>query len=74
MFDSPTNSAILIALLPVFAVVGISLNLFIRARGGRSFNLRLKGFGIDLTIESGLDRRGASTNEAPAKGETNGER
>lgn len=52
MFDSPTNGAMLIALLPVFAVVGISLNMFIRARGGRSFNLRLKGFGIDLTIQS----------------------
>lgn len=52
MFDSPTHSAILIALLPVFAVIGISLNMFIRARGGRSFNLRLKGFGIDLTIET----------------------
>lgn len=52
MLDGTANSALLLALLPVFAVIGISLNLFIRARGGRSFNLRLKGFGIDLTIET----------------------
>lgn len=50
--DNATQSALLFALLPVIAVIGLSLNLFIRARGGRSFVLRLKGFGIDLTVES----------------------
>lgn len=52
MLDGTTNSALLLALFPVFAVIGVSLNMFIRARGGRSFNLRLRGFGVNLTIET----------------------
>lgn len=56
MLDSATNTALLLALFPVVAVIGLSLNLFIRARGGRSFSLRLKGLGIDLTIETGQSR------------------
>lgn len=60
MLDGTANSALILALLPIFAVIGISLNLFIRARGGRSFNLRLKGFGIDLTIET-TSAKAAST-------------
>lgn len=52
VWDSAAASALMIALLPVVAIVGISLNLFIRARGGRSFSLRLKGFGVDLQIDS----------------------
>lgn len=42
----------MLALFPIVAMIGIALNLFIRARGGRSFSMRLKGFGIDLTVES----------------------
>lgn len=52
MGDEVVNSALFLALAPVLAIVGISLNLFIRARGGRSFRLHLKGFGIDLNVES----------------------
>lgn len=50
--DSANGSLYLVFLLPLVAVVGLALNLFIRARGGRSFHLRLKGFGIDLTVET----------------------
>lgn len=63
MLDGTTNGALMLALLPVFAVIGISLNLFIRARGGRSFSLRLKAFGIDLTIETSAQRATAQEDE-----------
>lgn len=50
--DGVLNQAFLLALMPVIALIGLSLNLFIRARGGRSFKLRLKGFGVDLSVET----------------------
>lgn len=59
MLDNATHSALIVALLPIVAVVGLSLNLFIRARGGRAFSMRLKGFGIDLKIDTSpvIDKR-----------------
>lgn len=62
VWDSAANGALMVALLPLVAIVGISLNLFIRARGGRSFSLKLKGFGIDLQINSGQSERGEDSN------------
>lgn len=58
--DDVLNQASLLALMPVItlivmpiiALIGLSLNLFVRARGGRSLKLRLKGFGIDLSVET----------------------
>lgn len=55
MLDNAADSALIVAILPIVAVVGISLNLFIRARGGRSFSMRLKGFGVDLSINTSPD-------------------
>lgn len=52
MFDHSQGSALLLFLLPVVALLGLILNLVVRARGGRTFTLRLKGFGLDLMIET----------------------
>lgn len=68
MLDNPTNAALLVALLPLVAVVGIALNLFMRARGGRTFFLSLKAFGVDLKIESTgpqTNRPNRGTHDAP---------
>lgn len=46
------HGILLLFILPLITVIGVSLNLMIRARGGRSFALSLKGFGIDLTVTS----------------------
>lgn len=56
------NYALTFALLPAIALLGIVLNVCIRARGGRSFSFRLKGFGIDMVIET----RGVSSSRRPA--------
>lgn len=52
MLDHAQGSALLLFLLPVVALLGLILNLVVRARGGRTFTLRLKGFGIDLMLET----------------------
>lgn len=57
MLDDASNGALLVILLPAIAVIGIALNLLIRARGGRSFSLKLKCFGVDLHIESSQTKK-----------------
>lgn len=52
MIDSSSQGLLMILLLPGLAIIGIALNLFIRARGGRSFSLKLKALGIELQIDS----------------------
>lgn len=52
MLDHAQGSALLLFLLPAVALLGLILNLVVRARGGRTFTLRLKGFGIDLMLET----------------------
>lgn len=52
MLDTSSQGLLMLLLLPGLVIVGIALNLFIRARGGRSFSLRLKALGIELQIES----------------------
>lgn len=50
--ENHLDSAIILMLLPLVATLGLILNLVLRARGGRSFRLKLVGFGIDLTVET----------------------
>lgn len=50
--DQTTSSVLLLVMLPGIAVLGLILNLVLRARGGRSFVLHLKGFGIDLSVST----------------------
>lgn len=52
MIESTAQSALLLMLLPGIAVIAIMLNVIIRARGGRSLSLKVKAFGIDISLES----------------------
>lgn len=65
MVDSAAQNLLLIVLLPGLAILGVTLNMITRARGGRSLLLSLRGFGITIQIEtSPKDRSNADKESA----------
>lgn len=56
MLDYATQSLLVLMLLPGLAIIGIALNLFIRARGGRTFSLKINAFGVNIHLESNTAR------------------
>lgn len=63
MLDSTTQTILLLVLLPGLAIIGVTLNMIIRARGGRSLLLSLRGFGITLQIETSPKNRSDADKE-----------
>lgn len=55
--------------LPVVAIICISANIFIRARGDRSIDLSLKAFGVTIHLQSSTERSRKHTCNATTEGE-----
>lgn len=64
MLDNTTQSLLLLVLLPGLAIIGVTLNMIIRARGGRSLLLSLRGFGVTLQIETSPKARSDADKES----------
>lgn len=52
MFEQNVQTTLLFVSIPIIAMICLALNVFIRARGDRSFNMFLKAFGVEVRIES----------------------
>lgn len=52
MDNTFVDNTIMLFSLPIVAIICLSMNIFIRARGNRSVQLNLRAFGVEVNLES----------------------